>query len=314
MWVNIVIPLPEAQMKGLVAVSYDTVKPGEKFVVPNLMFLLTMMGLLSALPKRYSSIHFCLKNGNMAINNSIFPIIAKGFPRYSRVRMRFHYGSDMELQYQLQGHGIPSKSCPVDNSGDQRQDILNVWYHQHLLEKGQSRSQSVDEKARRPTLSVHQITPQDEADSDLLSFLDIDWDIEDGTIPAISTTADLSSEGASSIEQSTGSIAFDTTKKPEATLTSIDPKPEDILLGRGKAVHYHPGNVRFREWLDGYRDEYENTPRAKKHRITTEMTHRLNANGICFLKQTDNKQWVTVDSVEAEEKIRQLFRSRRKQK
>jgi hypothetical protein len=131
-------------MKGLVGIYYDVAKPGEKFAMPGFNFMLTIMGFTASLPMRYSGAHACLKTGkgNLALNNAILGIAMNGFPKYARVRMRLHYGSDVELQYELQGHGLPMRTCPADSNGNIRQDILNAWYFkQQEIELGRTLSE-----------------------------------------------------------------------------------------------------------------------------------------------------------------------------
>eukprot|EP00980_Cylindrotheca_fusiformis_P014757 scaffold4024_cov85-Cylindrotheca_fusiformis.AAC.4 len=154
---NLLIPIPDVQMKGGVGVYYDTIKPGERLL--QTMSLTSRLSIISffteALPFRFSSFHICLKarKGTMAVNQSLIGVIINGFSRYSRVRTRLHYGSDMELQYQLQSHGIPMKACPIDSSGAVRPYIFNKFIKEHLdwIEAEKTRGSS-----RTPTISVRQ--------------------------------------------------------------------------------------------------------------------------------------------------------------
>ena len=128
-WWNILIPKPEVQLKGLCGVYYDMKLPGQDLKHPKFNFMLTILDFTQSLPMRYSGMHCCMKTGkgNMALNNAILGIALTVFPQYARVRCRLHYGSDMELQYELQSHGIPIRSCPMDAFGALRRDTLNVW-------------------------------------------------------------------------------------------------------------------------------------------------------------------------------------------
>jgi len=71
------------------------------------------------------------KGANVALNKFCLGMAYKLFPHNIRIRARIHYGTDMELQYQLQGHGIPIDTCPVDGNGNMRQDIQHAWFHKH---------------------------------------------------------------------------------------------------------------------------------------------------------------------------------------
>jgi hypothetical protein len=237
------------------------------------------MGFSASLPFRRSTIHVCLKagKGKLALNNTLLGIIMNGYPRYSRVRARLHYGSDVELQYELQGHGLPMKNCPVDPSGEMRQDILNIWYEQHVASI-QSRSHSVDQIVGDP-----------------------------GSETAATSTSTCVGPGTD--------VAVPVPLNPNGSVhPQIDPNSTDVLLGRGKRNQTHPGNIRFREFLDDYSDEYNKVPRKKRRRIATELSQRLNTNGVRFLKLNQDKEWVESDVATVEDKIAQLFRSFRKKK
>ena len=106
--------------------------PGKDVKFPNFKFMLTIGEFTNSLPMRFSSIQCCMKSGkgSMALNNAILGIMMTIYPPYTRIRTRLHYGSDMELQYKLQSHGIPVRTCPVDSSGLLRRDLLHVWLDQ----------------------------------------------------------------------------------------------------------------------------------------------------------------------------------------
>lgn len=89
-------------------------------------------------------------------------------------------------------------------------------------------------------------------------------------------------------------------------------RSNDVLLGRGKGSQDHPGNIRFREFLDGYSDVYDKAPRKERRVIATELSSILSLNGVRFLKQNEAKEWVESDAPAIEAKIGQLFRSIRK--
>jgi hypothetical protein len=276
-WYNVLIPLPEVQMKGIVCVYYDTAKPGDKSFRLSLNSLRNLLGFSASLPFRRSTIHVCMKagKGKLALHNTFLGIIMNALPRYSRVRARLHYGSDLELQYELQGYGLPMKSCPVDPSGEMRQDILNVWYEQHVASI-QSRSRSVDQ------------------------------------------IGGPSSETATSTSVGTGTdVAVPVPLNPNGSVPvhpHIDPTSTDVLLGRGKGNQTHPGNIRFREFLDNYSDEYNKVPRKNRRYIATKLSQMFKSNGVRFLKLNENKEWVESDVATVEDKIAQLFRSSRKKK
>jgi hypothetical protein len=318
-WFNILIPLPEVQMKGLVGIYYDVAKPDEKFAMPGFNFMRAILGFTVSLPMRYSGVHACLKTGkgNLAFNNAVLGIAMNGFPKYARVRMRLHYGSDVELHYELKGHGLPVRTCPVDTNGNIRQDILNAWYYKRMSEE---KTMMLDKSTT--ALSLLKTSLQKESTSshvddtalpnllnELLAASDPKIDFE-----VVSTIPDPIEGTSFNFENAAISTSAEIDYETAAILTPTEPTPNDVLLGRGKKFQNHPGNVRFREWLDGYYDDYDHAPRTERRRIATNLTQILNAKGVRFLKLTENNQWVQSQGVEAEKKISQLFRCLRKKK
>lgn len=126
--------MPEVQMKGVNSIYYDDAKVDEDVAMPGLNYVKSIIEFLMCIPVRFSAMHNCLKRrkGNLLLNDFILRIAIRATPMYSQVRSRIHLGSDMELQYQLQGHGIPIEHCPIDQDGNARMDILNDWFYKHL--------------------------------------------------------------------------------------------------------------------------------------------------------------------------------------
>lgn len=89
--------------------------------------------------------------------------------------------------------------------------------------------------------------------------------------------------------------------------------PDDVLLGRGRLVQYHPGNVRFREFLENHADDYDNTPRNTRSRVSADWTRELLASGVRFLKN-EGDEWVECNFEEVVHKVSQFFRTRRRSK
>eukprot|EP00980_Cylindrotheca_fusiformis_P001236 scaffold331_cov117-Cylindrotheca_fusiformis.AAC.14 len=264
---NLLVSIPEVQTKGLAGIYYDSAKPGDKFIQLSLQAQMKINSVIFSIPFRHSSLHMCIKGtakGNLELNNALLRLLLSAFPRYARVRTRLHYGSDIELQYHLQSHGIPMKYCPVDSSGEIRQDILNIWFEDFLVEL-QSKEGS----------NVQQQRPSNE-----------------------STTSHVSDSSLKSLEST-----------PIQSL-----RPMDVILGRGRGCQNHPGNIRFRAFLEGYRQQYDSVHLAMRREMATDLCRMLKSNGIRFLKLNDDLEWVECDAEAVQTKISQLFRSMRKQK
>ena len=106
-----------------------------------------------------------------------------------------------------------------------------------------------------------------------------------------------------------------TKMQPEYNASSqepLRPTDNDVLLGRGKRIQTHPGNIRFRDWMHEHRAEYDNAYKFKRRRVALELKDRYAQRGVRFLKQTGNDEWTLAKDDETEEKVKQLFRSFRR--
>jgi len=97
---------------------------------------------------------------------------------------------------------------------------------------------------------------------------------------------------------------------------AVDKKPRrhDVILGRGRTIQSHPGNVYFRKFLKQYCDSYDEAPRNQRRKMASELTHAFSAKDIRFLEQTKNGEWIESTLENAENKIGQVFRNLRKKK
>lgn len=290
---------------------------------PKFNFMLTIMDFTQSLPMRYSSMHCCIKTGkgNMALNNAILGIALTVFPQYARVRCRLHYGSDLEVQYELQSHGIPIRSCPMDAFGALKRDTLNVW-----LDKYREIEELQQQCEPSPLPFAYSPSNNNSSGNGALYKPDISSNSNQMNLFSSSQTPitkdssilyrfeDSKKRTNSNMNIDPIPTSFSNSSSPPDSLPKMaaEPTMSDVLFGRGKNIQNHPGNIQFRAWLDGHRAEYDRTPRNKRRRIATELTNIMSASGIRFLKISKDDQWVECDAVEAEDKIAQLFRSIRK--
>mmetsp|Transcript_35768 Transcript_35768/g.86530 ORF Transcript_35768/g.86530 Transcript_35768/m.86530 type:complete len:483 (+) Transcript_35768:75-1523(+) len=99
-----------------------------------------------------------------------------------------------------------------------------------------------------------------------------------------------------------------------ATGGDITASANDVLSGRGPFVRTHPGNILFREFIEGQSSEYDMAPRSERKIITTKLTHVLFARNIRFFQQTESGDWREMNMPEVRTKVSQLFRTLRKKK
>ena len=93
------------------------------------------------------------------------------------------------------------------------------------------------------------------------------------------------------------------------------PENRDVLAGRGRIFQEHPGNVRFRQFVEKKSDEYDALDRHDKLIFTIRLTQILRADNVRFLKKAaGGGTWVVLDSSEVRMKISQQFRTVRKKK
>lgn len=281
---NILSPLASVQTKGIVVCYYDLSKLGAPTPMPPLSRVRKFMAFMKTIPIRRTGMHFCLKTTHSSLlsNNFLLENVFRGLQKSTRVRARVHYGSDMELQYKIRGHGLPAQNLPVDSSGNIRNDILNFWLHRYLAGEWNQRVASASSDSGMENV-VRSFGSSIHRDDDL------------------ATTA-----AANSIENSS---RFNVSK------LVVEPTPRDVLLGRGRGNQLHPGNIRFRAFLNEFQEEYENTPKYTRIDTPTEITRRLLADGVRFLRKEDNGGgWVEISFGEVERKVKQLFRTRKKMK
>ena len=272
---------------------YDVTIPGENFdfKVPGLNYIWSLGTIVESFPVRSSAIHLCLKpeTGNLAIKNSILVTALKVKTSYHKARTLIHYGTDMELQYYLRSHGIPTQSFPVDLDGNVRKDILNTWLHNHK-EEIQSQGQPGDYFSDLNSTLLQEESRKSSENDD-----------GQGTEGKQATFAAINQGSARGISED-GDI-----KRPPG-----EPAKQDILLGRGWKIQNREGNKWFRSFLVAHCDEYDGAPRLEKRKVAGSYVNQLRGQGIRFWKEESEGVWVEATMEEAENKVSQMFRTLRK--
>ena len=294
---HILSPITSVQKKGAVIVFYDVSTPESPATMPPANFVQKYLAFMNKMPFRRTGIHFCVKEipGSLLSNNVLLETIFRNLQRFSRVRARVHYGSDMELQYKIRSHGVPMDNMPVDTNGNIRTDILNVWFHKYEAEKRNQNDSLLDPFSIIEGDGME--GPTDNAADVWDSFDQHDgWgDLRFSSEAPLSNSADFRSDSS------------------QVGIVVMEPTPKDVLLGRGKGPSCHPGNVRFREIVTKYQEEYNNTPRYKRYDTPKEITRLLLEDGVRFLRKADGGNgWVECDVAEVEKKVKQVFRTQKK--
>ena len=84
----------------------------------------------------------------------------------------------------------------------------------------------------------------------------------------------------------------------------------DVLLGRGKPLQKHPGNLRYHHIVESYHGQYENAAKLEKTNLAKTIVQRMKASGGRFLKQ-DGIGWLEIDDDAARYKVSHTFRNHR---
>jgi len=85
----------------------------------------------------------------------------------------------------------------------------------------------------------------------------------------------------------------------------------DVVCGRDKWSQEHPGNQRFRGFVQSHRDRYQGAQRrADKTCITNEVISLVHRDGGRFLKRDeDSGMWYVLDQVSVHDKVSHALRS-----
>ena len=105
-----------------------------------------------------------------------------------------------------------------------------------------------------------------------------------------------------------------------AAMASVDPDDyvdgpsnTDVVLGRGSAQAWRPGNVRFHNYLDQIFPRYQSarTKRAKRA-IVQEIYDHITASGSFLESEQSGERYIIIEEDEAKEKIGYAIRYRKK--
>jgi len=273
----------ETQTRGIVSLFYAI---GNSKMKPLKGFFETFTAG-EALPRKGVAYHLCTDDMReyVLVSGGV-----KAMQANLRARMKVHFGSLTECQYQLSTYGIFPQSLPLDARGN-----INLDQHLHWIQ-----SCAMDEKfGRSAALKASEFAhPTSNANEVLF---------------AGSTTKHVGIQRFRALTlQSLND--YDSASDSTSRMTKlIEPGPNDVLLGRGSGNFLHPGNVQFREFLkDCFQEDYDNAPRYTRLKYA-EITMLLLKKGVRFLKRAESGDgWVESDFAEAEEKVKQLFRSQKK--
>ncbi len=91
------------------------------------------------------------------------------------------------------------------------------------------------------------------------------------------------------------------------------PLPSDIIMGRGKPFHTHPGNQRMLQIIDGNKERYNSTKRHNRREVAQEVLDVIFETGARFLKRVEGEEyWEEVSRSATFDKVSHAIRSKRR--
>ena len=288
----------EIQRKGFVYIYYGI---DAKFL-PDRKLMKEGAFLGRSLPLRIDATHVCTNSAKIQAAMSVVTLLTGNF----LLRLRCHKGSQMECFYSLGQFGIRVDTIMIDSvTGDiDTKKHATYWEKKRQSELAGMHQDNDNSKADMETFDIVDMTENDH-DFDLLGL-----DIEDSDGKGIKSF-DCEWDRSQSTLPNPQSSAVDSL--PRLPSWKSSPGPGDILLGRGKSIQNHPGNIRYRAIIEKNLARFESaTRRGAKAELVKDVLQQVFSSGANFWqldKSSQNKKWTPVDEKTACEKISHSFRN-----
>ena len=253
-------------------------------------------------PFRTTSVHFCYDNPMWKLT---FALIQTTLGSQARMRTRPHYGTHIEIVYELMTFGIVPDMLPFDEEDEGSSAFGNVSTRNHHVFLEQLRHE--EEEARyvgvRGTVdgsSGAKVRPRPS------SILADDHQVAPArAVSSLSAVSDLHQQGVQN------SVEIDS-KKIE------HPTEYDALLGRGPTRRNHSGNHRLHALIDQCADKYNNASSKFDKTVIAETVVQQIKKGVDgssrgrFLRSKKNSRYLEVATDEyARSSVSHAFRNRR---
>ena len=270
----------QVQKDGIVGIVYniDATKPNASFMEAT-----TKAHLFWSLPFRHVAVHYCYNNPFMKHVMALFQL---GLDAPDRLRFRSHFGAHLEVQYKLHAFGISVNDLPVDQNGNLRTD-RNLEYIKQLKQRERDHKRKIREQ--RASAAAKAAAAAAAASPTVIS-----------TNPesSISSTSDgVGDSGANNAGSRTGLIDH--------------PRPNDVLLQRGKVYQSHHGNVELTKLVETYRQQYNTaTSQIEKSTINQMIVQLVHESGGRFIMRDkqDPTKWKEVPIEIAWERVARRYR------
>ena len=201
-------------------------------------------------------------------------------------------GHHMEVQYALSTFGIPVAALPVDCNGVRRNDYQRVWIQ---------RRRKIEQMEQQTKIAPNPTPSSVTTSSSLLMVSPMET--SSSSTPAFTRDSE--------------------TQQPERPVTPpkrplspgaliLHPESSDCILGRGRAIDQHQGNVKFRRYLQQPEvlKKYQDTPKYMKFQVAEPIQKILQEEqNVRFLKEhPSGRGWVIADDAAVRSKILRTFR------
>ena len=268
---------PEVQRAGTVSLGYFVSKGHNNNVFE---LVAEKQRLLSAMPIKVKSAHACTDNPAIRlVMKACRPFLSKEFLS----RTRIHCGNThLECQYELLSYGIPLAALPVDSNGKCHNDFHILWIQrrhsieqERMLHGMQSTSMSPVPPLAEDTMDLDDngmimpIGPVFENNRQVSNLHPRSSVIQSTANPTAGlNTAVTSTSAATTSNAIMMDVVVASSIPPCDALNGIifEAKSTDVILGRGKAVDMHAGNVQFRNFMkqESLLNRYDNSKYSEK--------------------------------------------------
>ena len=325
------------QKDGIVSIGYDC-ETREGFSIQEQVLVWKSCRLLNILPLRIASLHYCYSD---PIIHALIALGTTALGARTRTRVRPHYGTHMEIMYELMTYGILPNVLPLEPSNDRGCDdfVLSLKNHQSFLARMRKEEEQEAELNRLSTSLAnghtfdHPSSLLDPASSfngahpvEKLSPLVLEQMFvqqhqqQHQAVSYVDPTMEKKCPNAtdmnnSAIPNTLSSSSPTTTKSSQPQSQNGDngriiPNDLDVLLGRGRRPQSHPGNMRFHKVMEEFEEEYEMEDKFGKTVIAEVIVNRIKNEGGRFLRQ-DEVDWVVVSDSLARTRVGHGFRNLR---
>mmetsp|Transcript_16865 Transcript_16865/g.34691 ORF Transcript_16865/g.34691 Transcript_16865/m.34691 type:complete len:498 (+) Transcript_16865:167-1660(+) len=116
----------ETQRKGITSIVWPGKKVPDGDTVQNVKFdrVMFLKRVYENLPIRTCSLHFCMPDTPFCrIMKPLFVLSMSNL----LIRMKWHVGENIELQYRVKGYGIPVELIPLTDTGNIKTAYLKQW-------------------------------------------------------------------------------------------------------------------------------------------------------------------------------------------